>query len=81
MVIPYVEKGAIYNKVTKKIECTAEQEREDTEREKGGETVEQRLKRLLIPIMNNINQDLEWTIELEEDFEVKEKDYTGVEGE
>ena len=36
--------------------------------------MEQRVKRLLIPIMNSIYEDLEWTIELEEDFRMEGKE-------
>ena len=68
LVVKYVEKGAIYNPILKKIEYTEEQKKVDTEREKEGETVDHRIKRLIIPIMNDINKDLEWTVELEEDF-------------
>ena len=50
---------------------------EDKERQEEGETVEQRIKGLLIQIMNDINQDLKWTIELEEDFGGKEYNDNG----
>ena len=33
LIVPYIEKGAVYNKSTRKIEYTAEQEIEDMERE------------------------------------------------
>ena len=35
LIVCYVAKGAVYNKGSGKIEYTVEQEREDTEREKG----------------------------------------------
>ena len=68
LVLTYVEKGAIYNPMSKKIEYTEDQKKIDTDKEREGETVDQRIKRLIIPIMNDINKDLEWTVELEEDF-------------
>ena len=68
LVVGHVRKGAVYNTVTKEIEYTEEQRKADTEREMKGESMEQRIKRLILPIMNEINIDLEWTVELEEDF-------------
>ena len=45
------------------IKYTEEQLEKD---ENNGETVDNRMKRLPLPIMNNINPDLEWKIELED---------------
>ena len=64
-----VEKGAVYNTEKKVKEYTKEQEEVDRSREMEGETMDQRMKRLIIPITNDINADLEWTVELETDFE------------
>ena len=63
-----VQRGAVYNTENKEIEYTTEQEEADRNREVEGETMEQRIKRLILPVMNDLNKDLEWTVELETDF-------------
>jgi len=81
LVVKYVEKGAVYNPTKKKIEYTVEQEEEDTRKEMEGETVEQRTKRLLLTVMNDLNEDLKWTVELEEDFIKEDTGTPGMKGE
>ena len=56
-------KGAGNNLERDEIKYTEEQLEKD---ENNGETVDNRMKRLPLPIMNNINPDLEWKIELED---------------
>ena len=73
------EKGAVYNKESKKVEFTEKQLEEDERDKEEGKTVDYRIKKLLLPIMNDISEDLKWTIEIEEDFIQNEEEVEEVE--
>ena len=64
-----VKKGTRFEVEGKKMIWSEEYKKEDDELEKGGETVDARMTRVLVPAMNCINPDLVFTTELREDFD------------
>ena len=66
-----LEPGMKYNPEDKKFKYCAEQEKDDMTRKQSGETDNQRMARLCLVAMNAINDDLEFTVECEDDFEDK----------
>ena len=63
-----VKKGNRYNFETEKMEFRDEALREDKEKSMGGESTNKRMARICLPIMNSINPDLVFTVEVPEDF-------------
>ena len=63
-----LEPGMKYSSKDKKFTYCSEQEKEDKLRKEGGETDNQRMARLCLVAMNDINSDLEFTVECEDDF-------------
>ena len=62
-------KGMRYARESRSFEWSKEAEDEDLEREKKGEGKGAFMARLCLPAMNDVNPDLTFTAEVEEDFE------------
>ena len=60
--------GARYNKVSRSFEITEAALEEDKNLKHGGESNNQRMARICLDAMNDINKDLEFTVEAPEDF-------------
>ena len=66
-----LDKGMRYSKEEDMFKWSKEDEEEDIEREKEGESKSSFMARLCLPLMNAINPDLTFTAEVAEDFEDK----------
>ena len=60
--------GMQYSNPDKKFIYSKEAEEDDKERQEKGETENQRMARLCVVAMNSINEDLEFTVECEDDY-------------
>ena len=66
-----LEKGMRYDAERKKFTWSREAEEEDEALEEGGEDCDSFMGRLYLPVMNSINPDLKFTVEVAGDFPTK----------
>ena len=64
-----LKEGTRFDMVSRRMVWKEEFAKEDEEKRKDGESLDARMVRVLLPVMNSINTDLEFTTELREDFQ------------
>ena len=64
-----LREGTRFDMVSRRMIWKEEFAKEDEEKRKDGESLDARMVRVLLPVMNSINTDLEFTTELREDFQ------------